>query len=205
MKSTTFIGKLIEYMERQNYRIFRRPHEKNIVYIEGVDSDLNLNPDRANEFNDARIVFEFVDRDPVILGRWDATTEPGYHYTDNPMNPKGAARIAFNQYTAWQVGIHGYSEPHESLIQVEPVGVWRDWNRDMIRTGDKFDEGLFGINQHWGYDHPRNDIHTASAGCLVGQTREGHRNFMRLVKLDPRYQADKNFVFTTTVIDGSKI
>ena len=28
----------------------------------------------------------------------------------------------------------------------------------MIRTGDKLDTGLFGINQHWGYDYPRNDI-----------------------------------------------
>jgi hypothetical protein len=205
MNSKTFIEKVVTYMERMGYKVFRKPGEKNIVYIEGVDSDLNVNPDRPNEFNDARILFEFVNRQPVILGRWDATTEPGYHYTDNPMNPAGAARIAFDQYTAWAIGIHGNSEPHEALVQVGLVKVYRDYNRDMIRTKDDIDRGMFGINQHHGYDHPKDDIYTASAGCLVGRTREGHRNFMRLVKLDSRYIADKDFIFATTIIDGSKL
>jgi hypothetical protein len=64
---------------------------------------------------------------------------------------------------------------------------------------------LFGINQHWGYDLPRQDIGEASAGCLVGRTREGHREFMRLIKQDPRYRASAGFLFSTTVIAGDDL
>ncbi|MEG4850848.1 hypothetical protein QUB10_08050 [Microcoleus sp. B5-D4] len=204
--SRTFAERIIEYMEQQNYEISRGRSEKNIIYVEGANTDGTENDDRPNYFNDVRIIIAFNDKfQPVIEGIWEATTEPGYYYTDNPMNPKGAARIAFGQYRAWQVGLHGYSDPHEALVQVGLVKVHRDWNRDMMRTGDAIDEGYFGINQHHGWGHPVNDIHTASAGCLVGRTISGHENFMRRVTADPRYIADTNFVFTTTIIPGNKL
>ena len=193
-------------METEKYNIFRKPGEINIVYLEGFNPGGNANADEPNKFNDLRLVFDFDSYgEPETLGGWEATTEPGYHYTDNPMNPKGAARIAFGQYEAWQVGIHGYSDPHEALVQVHPVKVHRDWNRDMIRTGDAIDEGLFGINQHHGYDHSYNDIHTASAGCLVGRTRREHYTFMKTIKSDARYVADQDFIFTTAIIPGNNL
>jgi len=40
----------------------------------------------------------------VIVGNWEATTEPGKHFTYNPMDSKGAARIARSQFRAWRVG-----------------------------------------------------------------------------------------------------
>jgi hypothetical protein len=88
------------------------------------------------------------------------------------MNPKGAARIKFGQYTAWQVGLHGYSNPHESLVQVEEVAVHRDYNRDLKRTGDLVEWGLFGINQHWGFDHP-GKRHSYCFGRLSGRPALG--------------------------------
>lgn len=201
-----FIEKIVDRMKAEKYQIFRKPGEKNIVYVEGYNSNGTANADEPNKFNDLRLVFEFNGHgEPEILGGWEATTEPGYYYTDNPMNPNGAARIAFGQYKAWQVGIHGVSEPHEALVQVGLVKVHRDYNQDMIRTGDAIDEGLFGINQHWGYDHPYDDIYTASAGCLVGRTRREHKDFMRILKEDPRYIADRDFVFSTTILNGNKI
>lgn len=200
------IEKIISYMEAQEYSIFRKSREKNIIYIEGADKNGTINSDKSNHFNDLRLVFAFnKNGEAVIEGAWEGTTEPGYYYTDNPMNPNGAARIAFGQYEAWQVGIHGNSDPHEALVQVGLVRVHRDYNRDMIRTGDAIDEGYFGINQHWGHDHPVDDIHTASAGCLVGRTRSGHRAFMDLVMSDRRYVSNSNFIFTTTIIPGNKL
>ena len=199
------IEKIISYMEGKKYQIFKGKDELNIIYVEGMNPDFSLNSDKPNHFNDIRLVIGFEDNKPLVLGVWEATTEPGFHYTDNPMNPNGAARIAFGQYKAWQVGIHGNSEPHEALIQVGLVKVHRDYNRDMKRTGDKIDKGYFGINQHHGYDHPYNDIYTASAGCLVGRTRQGHKEFMKLIKTDRRYQADPEFIFTTTIIPGDKL
>jgi hypothetical protein len=85
------------------------------------------------------------------------------------------------------------------------VTVCRDLNKDFKREGDGRDTGLFGINQHWGYDLPANDLGRSSAGCLVGRTREGHRAFMRLIKTDPRYQSDPAFRFSTTILPAAAV
>ncbi|RCJ23995.1 peptidoglycan-binding protein [Nostoc sp. ATCC 43529] len=198
-------SKIIKYMQAKNYQISTNPKEYNIVYLEGVNEDWTLNKDTPNQFNDRRIVIEIVDGVPKIVNHWQATTEPGSRYTYNPMNPGGAARIKFGQYKAWSVGIHGNSEPHEALIQVAPITVHRDFNKDFQRVGDKLDTGLFLVNQHYGYDAPVNDIKNASAGCLVGRRREGHREFMSIIKQDRRYVANKNYVFYTTVIPGDDL
>ncbi|MBW4677448.1 MAG: peptidoglycan-binding protein [Desmonostoc geniculatum HA4340-LM1] len=198
-------SKIVKYMQAKNYEVFTNPKEYNIVYLEGVNEDWTLNSDTPNQFNDRRVVIEVVDGIPKIVNHWQATTEPGSRYTYNPMNPGGAARIKFGQYKAWSVGIHGNSEPHEALIQVAPITVYRDFNKDFQRTGDKLDTGLFLINQHYGYDAPANDIKNASAGCLVGRRREGHREFMAIIKQDPRYLANKSYVFYTTVIPGDDL
>lgn len=197
--------RIIDYMEQNRYQIFRGEKLLNIVYIEGMNPDGSLNDDAPNQFNDVRMVIGFESDEPIALGIWEGTTEPGRRYTVKPMNKAGAARIAFGQYRAWQVGRHGNSEPHEALIQVAPIKVHRDYNKDFIRTGDRIEEGLFGINQHYGYDLPKIDIGIASAGCLLGRTRAGHREFMRIVKSDRRYQKNKAFIFTTTIIPGDKL
>jgi hypothetical protein len=123
------------------------------------------------------------------------------------MNNLGAARIAFGQYKAWEVGTHygGGSEPHEALVQASPISVYRDKNKDFIRTGDKLYTGDFEINQHYGFDYPYNDISYAGAGCLVGRTRQGHREFMALIKQDKRYQLNNRYKFLTTVIPGDDL
>jgi hypothetical protein len=123
------------------------------------------------------------------------------------MNAGGAARIAFNQYKAWIVGTHLKSKPnsaHEALVQVEPVTVHRDLNKDYKRSGDKTDTGLFGINQHWGYDAPKDDLGTTSAGCLVGRSKDGHREFMAILKADPRYEANSAYRFMAAVLPGDE-
>jgi peptidoglycan hydrolase-like protein with peptidoglycan-binding domain len=201
------VSSIMKYMMKKGYRIATGTGKYNIIYIEGINGDGDLNDDRPNEFNDRRLLIQVLNQKPSIIGNWDGTTEPGYYYTDNPMNPKGAARIAFGQYKAWQVGTHygGGAEPHEALVQTAPITVYRDANRDMVRTGDKLDTGLFDINQHWGYDYPRNNISFAGAGCLVGRTRAGHREFMKLVKQDTRYQLNRNYTFLTTVIPGDEL
>ena len=197
-------SRIIKYMQSQGYKIFTSTGEFNIVYVEGINPDGTLNNDAPNVFNDLRCVIEFKDGVPSFVG-WLATSEPGRTYTVRPMNVNGAARIKFGQYKAWSVGMHGTKNPHEALVQVAPVTVHRDKNKDFTRTGDKEDTGLFGINQHWAADSPVDNIGAWSAGCLVGRTSEGHREFMRIIKSDVRYKANRNYVFWTTVIDGSKI
>ena len=199
-------AKIVDYMLNKKYTVFNGAGELNIVYVEGMSPNGTLNSDRPNEFNDTRLVIEInPDGRPIILGAWQATTEPGNLYTNKPLNPKGAARIAFGQYKAWRVGQHcgASGSCHEALVQVAKITIHRDANKDHSRKGDKLFAGLYGINQHWGFDHAYNNIGAASAGCLVGRSTSEHKSFMTIVKRDRRYKLNKNYIFYTAILDGS--
>jgi peptidoglycan hydrolase-like protein with peptidoglycan-binding domain len=199
-----WIDRVVAYMQKKNYFIGRHPDCKNIVYVEGVDADGTLNPQTPNVFEDLRIVFSIGPDGKPLIQPWIATTEPGKPYTLNPMNPKGAARIATGQYKSWAVGTHvGASghDPHEALIQCAPIDVYRDSNKDFKREGPTY-TGIFGVNQHWGYDQPKDDVGMASAGCLVGEKRDGHRAFMAVIKSDPRFRANNAYKFMTAIVSG---
>lgn len=208
--SGTLAGRIAAAMLRKGWWITRHPDCVNIVYIEGMDADGTPNDDAPNVFNDLRLVLR-VNRDgqAEIAGSWEGTTEPGKYYTEiKKDDPRGAARIALGQYKSWCVGLHPRSKPavaHEALVQVKDIVVYRDLNQDYERDGDPTDTGQFGINQHWGYDMAKHDIGNASAGCLVGRTKAGHREFMALVKGDPRYGASRGFRFMTAVMLASDV
>lgn len=184
--------KILNYCELMQYPI----DWFNIIYIEGVDTEGRLNADKPNQFNDIRCVFN----KERCIDLWTATCEPGAYYTDQPLNPNGAFRIAFGyHHEAWEIGLHGYSNPHEALEQVKEIEGYRDYNRDNLRTGDQKVKGLFGINQHWGFDLPVHDIGTASAGCLVGRSTLGHEQFMAYCRNSGLTR------FSTIVLPGDKI
>jgi hypothetical protein len=192
----------------KQYWLARAPGYVNIVYVEGANTDGSANDNRPNQFNDLRLVLSIRNGKPAILGKWDATTEPGKFYTEHPLNPLGAARIAFGQYKAWVVGIHGSGAgAHEALVQRGVIKVHRDLNKDYKRdASDPIDTGAsFAVNQHWGYDLPPTDIGKASAGCLVGRTKAGHRSFMAIVKEDPRYKVNNGYRFMTAILAASDI
>jgi hypothetical protein len=191
-------------MLKHNMYISYEAGTHNIVYLEGVSSNFTVNKDEPNEFNDLRCLLSFKQGVPVITNYWVATTEPGKYYTENPMNPKGAARIQFGQYTAWRVGVHG-KDRHRALVQVNPITVCRDVNKDYARARDIEDTGLFGVNQHGGYDQPEKNIGRASAGCLVGRSMKEHQEFMRIITKDPRYIADAKFIWPTAICAGNQV
>jgi len=191
--------KIINYCNLQGYTFSKQENTFTILYVEGMNTDGSLNDDRPNHFNDIRSIWN---HELECIAVWEGTTEPGFKYTYKPMNPQGAARIQFGQYRSWQVGTH---KDHRALIQVRPVTVCRDLNMDFIRTGDKLETGLFGINQHWGYDLPKNDIANGFAGCLGGRTKKGHQEFMKILYTDARYIENNDFIFDTIIIPGDKI
>lgn len=198
-------GRIVRAAELAGYWIARHKDCCNIFYIEGLDEDGTANANKPNRFNDLRVVIKCTAAGvPKIAGAWQATTEPSRYWTLKPMNSKGAARIAFGQWKAWSVGIHNGS--HEALVQTSPLTVWRDKNKDFSRVGDEQDEGLFGINQHWGYDLPKDDLGRSSAGCLVGRMKAGHREFMALIKQDARFKATKgSYKFMSTIMPAALI
>jgi peptidoglycan hydrolase-like protein with peptidoglycan-binding domain len=205
----TLAGRIVRAMQKAGHWISRHPDCVNIVYVEGLDADGTPNTDAPNVFNDLRLVLQLNRAGtPEITEAWEATTEPGRHFTlVEKLDPRGAARIAFGQYKAWSVGIHMAGRPsaHEALVQTESIRVFRDLNADFERTGDQVFEGMFGVNQHWGFDLPKTDIGRASAGCLVGRTKAGHRAFMTLCKADPRYAANNSYRFIATVLPAAEV
>ena len=207
--TSTLAGRVAGALQTAGHWVNRHPDCVNIVYVEGMDPDGQPNTDAPNAFNDLRLLLR-VNRagNPEIVARWEATSEPGRFYTVvKKLDPRGAARIAFGQYKAWSVGTHKAGKPsaHEALVQSLPIKVHRDLNEDFERVGDPAFEGLFGINQHWGFDLPKNDIGSASAGCLVGRTKKGHREFMQLCKADPRFIASQGYRFMTAVLPATDV
>ncbi len=198
------LRKITNYYQSKNYWIARGNDVFNICYIEGMYPDGRPNSDRLDEWNDTRALFQVHDNGVAhFVGSWAATCEPGAYYTFHRMNPAGAARIEFGQYWAWSVGMHGNSRPHESLVQVSDIRVRRDDNEDGMRTGDALVEGKYAVNQHDGYDMKL--VGRASAGCLVGKSIDGHKEFMRWLKSDRRYKASNAYIFCTAVIPGDKL
>jgi len=200
-------GRIVAGMLARNHWVARHPSCVNIVYLEGADSAGAPNDNRPNVYNDSRFAIRIEGGVPKILGAWEATTEPGRAFTVDPSlaNPLGAARIALGQHKAWILGFHKGKQEHPALVQRENLPVFRDLNRDFDRRGDTVHTGLFGINQHHGFSSNPNDIQQDSAGCLVGRTKTGHFDFLRIVKTDARFAASADYRFMTSILDGRAI
>lgn len=106
---------------------------------------------------------------------WKCTTDPGTHWLRNPMNPGGTAAIAEGQYRgAYTIGTHGWSNPnfrHKALVQVGPLKIYRDNNRDDVMDYDPrtvHTTHPVGLNIHrasaWG---EAVQVDQWSAGCIV--------------------------------------
>ena len=181
--------KAIAYMRSKGYKV----RAMNIVYFEGLDADdlKTVNSDRIDYWNDIRAVIR--DNGDVLLSA-TATTEPGWYYRLNRMNPGGAAQLAFGQYLdAWQIGDH---KGQDALVQCGSLKVYRDDNEDGFRTGDAISLGdSFGIDQHTTTNAP-DTVGRWSAGCLVGKYPATHAKFMQIVRSMGLQ------TFDTTLIDG---
>ena len=124
------------------------------------------------------------------------------------MNSLRAGRVALGQFKAWVVGIHtGLSgtNSHEGLLQVEPVPVCRDRNKDFKRNGDFVDQHTDGFDQHHGLDQPADNIGRAGAGCLVGRAKAGHQQLIALVKSDARFAESHGYRFMTTLLEAADV
>jgi len=196
--------KLLAYFIHKGYKYSTAPFTLNIAYIEGANQDGSANADKADGWNDRRILFTVNEGVCHIVMNVACTTEPGVSATNSTaaIARKGVARIAFGQYTAWEMGFHKGRANHPALVQCMPIPVYRDLNRDGKRTGDLIDYGS-GINQHGTRPGKAPEIvGNWSEGCLVGQYWPNHIEFINRLKQDARYLADNDFIFTAAIIDG---
>ncbi|MCY7330899.1 MAG: hypothetical protein LH618_20265, partial [Saprospiraceae bacterium] len=62
------------------------------------------------------------------------------------------------------------------------------------------------INQHTTSHHKVPDfVNSFSAGCLVGRRYQWHLSFLDIVRQDVRYQANKGYLFISTIIAGDDL
>jgi len=207
IKMDKLADKLIRYATAKQWHIDTRPGVPNIFYIEGSNADGTPNADKPDGWNDRRIVVVFdTFGKPWCSLNGAATTEPGVSSTNSKAAQKlgGVARIQFGQFRVWRNGYHKGDKAHRALVQVLPLDVHRDFNRDGKRTGDKIGPAT-GINQHGtrpGINSKK--VGGYSAGCLVGQYWATHLDFMDIMDSHPDYIADKNYLYYTAVINGDE-
>jgi hypothetical protein len=183
--------KAIAYLKSKNYKV----SPLNIIYFEGLNADdlATTNNDAIDAWNDVRCVIS--DKGEVLLAAV-ATTEPGWYYRLNRMNPKGAAQLAFGQYlNCWEIGDH---KGQDALTQCGKLTVYRDNNEDGKRTGDPvFTGSEYGMNQHT-TSNASSTVGRWSAGCLVGKFPATHAKFMAICR---SMGVDR---FDTTLVAGDE-
>jgi hypothetical protein len=138
-------------------------------------------------------------------GKWNyhvysVTTDPGTFWLDNPSYDEGTAILAQNQYIdSYAIGLHKGAYP--ALLQVRPVTVIRDYDRDALldfNNGTKY-TGLFGINIHRAESSGTTKfINKYSAGCQVFQNANDFDEFMKLCE---QHRKLYNNSFSYTLID----
>jgi lysozyme family protein len=197
-------AKIVTAMGKLKYEVRVGADAFNIVYVEGVDPDGQPNANRGNAFDACRYLIQVLeDGTAKIVGAWEATTHAGAYYEHHKLNPGGAFHIALGQQTAWRLGIYSHGN-YEALLQVSPLFGTRDAAEDFQRRGATIHE-LVGAHHHWGYDYPKGDVKNSAAGCQVGRTKDGHLEFIRLLKTDRSFKADRSVLWTSTVMTVEQV
>lgn len=190
---------LQSYFRAKDYKFFDTPDKKLNINIIGVRRDNQ----GTNTFDDYLLVM-YRDKEEMITQHWEATTDPGKYWLENPMNPKGTAVLIPGQYRGtWKIGKHQNS--YEALVQRKPVKVWRDNNKDEVIDYESFstlnpvDEGFFGINIHRSNPYTESYVvNKWSAGCQVFKRVQDFVEFMDLCRQSSKIYGNS---FTYTLID----
>lgn len=190
---TDLTGQVIRAMQAKSYWIGRHPKYVNFACVEGTDIDGSANDDAPNQFKAIKLAIRMSDAGiPQCIGKWIVTTQPSRYWTENPMNPNGAARVCPGQWKSWVMGeYHG----NPAWVQAGELAVQRDPNATYKRYGPIYRGSDFGIHNHQDYGYPRNDEGRSSAGCWVTWKESDHEQFIELSRGDARYRASNGYRF----------
>lgn len=201
----TLAHTIIRFMEHLGHPIDRAPGQITIAYLEDADKDGQPLRGKLDRWDDRSLLIHFVDGEPVILYNEQATTEPGRVSTmgKEARAKGGVARIKIGYYpSACKVGFHK-NRSHPALVQCGDMEVHADADCNGIRTGDKL-RLAYGINHHSTSPYFTGELVGAySAGCCVRRSWVQHLLFMKIIKTDPRYVADRNFAWGFSNLDAS--
>lgn len=185
---------ILKAFAQRGYKLLTRPFELNIV---GIRSNYN----KPNVFDDSiHVLFTDSTGHQQVLS-WPVTTDPGTYWLQNPMNTQGTAVLKPGQYVgSHALGMH--RGQYLALVQVRPVTVIRDFNRDGradYQTGRE-ETGLFGINIHRALASGSTKyIDSHSAGCQVFANAEHFAIFLQLIERHKELYGNN---FTYTLLHG---
>ena len=188
---------IMNIFDRKGYNFFdgNKPFNINIFGVR-MKTD-------TNDFDDyLGVAFRDGDGEKVVH-IWSATTDPGKHWLENPLNTKGTAIVVPGQYPGlWKIGKH--QGKYTALRQKGKVKVYRDNDKDAEHDLDPstIEEGkYFGINCH--RSNPKSEsymVNKWSAGCQVFKRVDDFNKLMKIAKVS----ADKyGNSFTYTLLEES--
>jgi len=169
------LARIKAILREREYILYTKPYQLNIVGLRGKSTV-------PNKFDDEIHVFYRTDSGNWNYHVFNATTDPGTFWLNNPSFEQGTAILATGQYVnAYALGMH--RGLYEALVQVKPVAVIRDYNRDAMldfNNGNR-QTGLFGINIHRAESSGTTKfIDKHSAGCQVFQNAGDYKTFLAL-------------------------
>ena len=184
------ITSLIHLLNLRNVKVSDIPHMLTLVGIRNSQV-------RLNTFNDLFVLICPTRSNGYEVRQYLATTFPGTPNLIKPVNPKGTAVLVPGVYKdCYALGLH--KGRYEALVQVRPVKVWRDNDKDEVPEKTQYiDEGLFGINIH----------RASSTSLLIGQDSAGCQVIKRRADYDEfidycnKHKADHGNKFTYNLIE----
>ena len=180
--------------------------KKGYDYFANGDYNLNIIGIRSdcggkvtNMFDDYMLLTFYVGGS-LAIKVYSITTEPGKYYMQNKLgNAKGTAILVPGQYRGcWAVGKH--NGKYDALVQVKPVSVYRDADKDNFYDYKNIEKWLFGINIHRASMTVTNTINIDnwSAGCQVFANNKEFAEFMTLCNEQKKRYGNS---FTYTLLD----
>lgn len=172
---------------------------KGYLFFEG---NLNINrigirtsKKATNNFDDYFVLLWEEDGKQNIYIDKNFTTDPGLYYLQKELlNPKGCAILAPGQYKGMHIiGLH--RGQYEAFVQNKPCKVYRDRNLDNVLDCDPTTEiiGVYGINQHHGYDSLL--VNKNSAGCQVHRYKKDLAFVLKVAKKSAKIYG-RSFTYT---------
>jgi len=144
---------------------------------------------------------------------YPATTDPGKHFLQNPLNKDGTLIMVPGYHErAYQKGLHGRSgnNPYPALEQVAPMKYVRDNNKDMVLDFSLYKDpaniiaGIYKSNIHRASQYKVVQlIEQHSAGCQVIQRLSDFNRLMALV--DKQIEHGHGDVFSYTLLEETDL
>lgn len=191
-----------EALKNKNYVIFNKEYNINIVGVRTTELQL-----QSNQFNDWICIFHRRNSGVVAFYGFQATTDPGIFWRQNPGNARGVGFLVPGQYRGmWKLGFH--QGKYEAFVQESPVKLYRDNNKDAILDIDpkNIDVGLFGVNGHRAKDDGASQrVDKWSAACQVWADSDDFAFALKLAKKQIETGYGDKFTYTLLVQKDVKL